>query len=142
MFFKHSQNSLEKICMGVSFLIKLQLASLQLYQERRSINLFSGEFLKNIFFIEPLRTAASVRLEAFLVSSKILYLPFFHQSWSLTFFNYSEVDVMKSNEACIVLKSSITLPLVLNINLCLQIKRTFCILIINILSISYIISFN
>ena len=40
-------------------------------------------------------------------------LTFFHQGWSLTFFNYSEVDVMKSNEACIVLKSSITIPLVL-----------------------------
>ena len=79
VFFKIPQNSKESICIGVSFLIKLQPAGLQFYQERRS-NKFSFEFLRNIFFIESLRTAASVRLEAFLVSLKILYFPVFHQS--------------------------------------------------------------
>ena len=49
--------------MGVTFLIKLQPASLQLYQKKKQINLFPCEvceIFKNIFFIEPLRTAASV----------------------------------------------------------------------------------
>ena len=36
VFFKIPQNSKENICIGVSFLIKLQPAGLQLYQERRS----------------------------------------------------------------------------------------------------------
>ena len=114
VFFKIPQNSQENICTGVSFLIKLQPAGLQLYQKRRSNKFYFpvnfAKFLKNLFFIESLQTAASVRLEAFLVSSKILYFPVFHQSWNLTFLNYCEVDVMKSNEACITLGPSIAPP--------------------------------
>ena len=90
VFFKIPQNSQENICTGVSFLIKLQPAGLQLYQKRRSNKFYFpvnfAKFLKNLFFIESLQTAASVRLEAFLVSSKILYFPFFSSKLKLDFF--------------------------------------------------------
>ena len=45
-------------------------------KEIRSYPVNFAKFLKKTFFIEPLQTAASVRLEAFLVSSKIVYFPF------------------------------------------------------------------
>ena len=91
----------------VSFLIKVQPASLQFYQnqKRNPINVFSCEvcqIFENIFFIESMRTRLLLcRLEAFLFRRKILYFPFFHQSGNLPF---SGVDVRKPNEACIALK--------------------------------------
>ena len=70
-------------CVGVSFLIKLQPASLQL-----SIHVFSCEFceiFKNIFFTEPLQTATSVLTRSILISSKNSLLYFFSPKLKLAF---------------------------------------------------------
>ena len=60
------------------------------------------EIFKNIFFIEPLRTAASVSSgNIFGLVEKLFTL--FYQSLNLPLLNYSGVDVMKRNEAYIAL---------------------------------------
>ena len=89
VFIKISQNSWENTCMGAC-------KPATLSKKENPINLFSCEFceiFKNIFFTEPLRTAASVPTGSIFVSWKNSLL-FFHQSWNLPLLNYSEVDVI------------------------------------------------
>ena len=60
VFLNISQNLQENTSAGVAFLIRLE--SVQLYQKDNLAKVFSGEFckiLKNKYFVEHLRTAAS-----------------------------------------------------------------------------------
>ena len=53
VFLEISQNSQEKTCVKVSFLIKLRAWGLQLYWKRDTVTVFSckfGEISKNTFF--------------------------------------------------------------------------------------------
>ena len=62
MFLEISQNSQEKTCATISFLIKLQAWGLQLYKETVA-NVFSCEFCeisRNAFFTEHVWTTASI----------------------------------------------------------------------------------
>ena len=62
MFLKISLNSQENTSVGVSYLIKLQVSSLQLYYKETPTQVLSCEFcqfFKSAFFVEYIGTAAS-----------------------------------------------------------------------------------
>ena len=66
-----------------------------------------AKFLKNIFFIQPLRTAASVPTGSIFGFLKYSLLSFFAPKLKLDIFELFWGGVMKPNEACIALKPSV-----------------------------------